>query len=68
MATTDGKKFIEHNASRWDAMQRDLLAASHFAGSVKADHHAKKLAITFEMSVPSVILLEITAVEEDDDD
>ena len=67
MATDDGRDMIERNASKWDAMQRELLAPRAFGGDVKVDHYGKKLTLTFEMRIPSVILLEITALDTDDE-
>ena len=64
MTNTDGEEFIKNNASAWDAMQRRLLVPAAFTGTLTAnDTH---LALGFEMPVPSVIMLEITAANSTD--
>ena len=68
MATDAGKDMIERNASKWHAMQKELLAPKAFGGDIKADNDGKKLTLTFEMRIPSVIMLEITALDDDDGD
>ena len=61
MASDDGKAYIEETAtfSAYDAMQRDLLTPRSFAGVAEFDK--TRLKFEFEMAVPSVMMLVITA-------
>ena len=66
------QSFIDETASRTQVLQLErnveAFGLKYFGvkypdGDIKADNDGKKLTLTFEMRIPSVIMLEITALD-----